>query len=121
MAVPWSETALFMAGVVLLTLYALTASGHFPAEARAQEFRAGPGALILWGTMVAACLAAIAVLVVGLTVLPWYAIAIGGGAMLLAAPLLLQPLPDSFLNGRGGLLTFAAGASLVAIAMWARA
>jgi hypothetical protein len=42
---------------------------------------------------------------------------IGGGAMVLFAPLLLQPFPDSFVNGRRGLLTFAgiaAGLTLVA-------
>ena len=42
---------------------------------------------------------------------------IGGGAMVLFAPLLLQPFPDSFVNGRRGLLIFAgmaAGLALVA-------
>ena len=34
--------------------------------------------------------------------------------MLLFAPLLLQPLPDSFVNGRRGLLVFSAGAILLA-------
>ena len=37
--------------------------------------------------------------------------------MVLIAPLLLQPLPDSFVNGRQGLLTFAGlgvGLALVA-------
>ena len=43
---------------------------------------------------------------------------IGGGAALLFAPLLLQPLPDSFVNGRRGLLVFAAGAVVLAALMW---
>ena len=49
--------------------------------------------------------------------LPLYAAVIGGGAMVLFAPLLLQPFPDSFVNGRQGLLIFAglaAGLALVA-------
>ena len=50
--------------------------------------------------------------------LPWYALVIGGGAVLLFAPLLLQPLPDSFVNGRRGLLAFAAGAVVFAALMW---
>ncbi len=90
-----------------LSLYALTVSGHFPAEHRAPSLTTPLGRLLLWGTLV---------LCAGLTVLliqfawrhvPLYAAAIGGGAMLLAAPLLLRPLPDSFVNGRRGLLVFA--------------
>jgi hypothetical protein len=50
--------------------------------------------------------------------LPWHLQVIGGGAMLLFAPLLLQPLPDSFVNGRRGLLVFSAGAALLAGLMW---
>jgi hypothetical protein len=38
--------------------------------------------------------------------------------VLLFAPLLLQPLPDSFVNGRRGLLVFAAGAVVLAALMW---
>jgi len=35
--------------------------------------------------------------------------------MLLAAPLALQPLPDSFVNGRQGLLLFAGLALVLAL------
>ena len=42
----------------------------------------------------------------------------GGGAALLFAPLLLQPLPDSFVNGRRGLLAFSAAAVVLAMAIW---
>ena len=38
--------------------------------------------------------------------MPLPAAVIGGGAMVLIAPMLLQPLPDSFVNGRRGLVTF---------------
>jgi hypothetical protein len=57
-------------------------------------------------------------LVLAWMALPWYATVIGGGAALLFAPLLLQPLPDSFVNGRRGLLVFAAGAVVLAALMW---
>ena len=117
----WAELSLFMIAVLLLSLYGLTVSGHFPAQSRADEFKSGPGAIVIWATIVAACSAAAFVLIIAWTVLPWYAIAIGGGAMLLVAPLLLQPFPDSFVDGPTGLLTFAAGAILVAAMMWATA
>jgi hypothetical protein len=48
---------------------------------------------------------------------PLHAAVIGGGLMVLIAPLLLQPLPDSFVDGAGGLLMFAGlglGLALVA-------
>ena len=63
------------------------------------------GTLVLWGT-IALCARADA----GCRSLfawqhvPLYAAVIGGGAMVLFAPLLLQPFPDSFVNGRRGLV-----------------
>ena len=64
--------------------------------------------------MIAACSAGALVLIFAWAVLPWYAVTIGGGAMLLVAPLLLQQFPDSFVDSARALLTFAAGALLVA-------
>jgi hypothetical protein len=116
--VPWGALALFMIAVELLALYGLTVSGHFPAEFRAAELRTGIGATIMWATLVAACLAAAVVLSIVLRVLPWSAIVIGAGAMLLAAPLLLRPLPDRFVNGPGGLIGLSAGAVAAAFILW---
>ena len=99
MALPWVELALFMIAVGFLALYGLTFSGHFPAEFRAAELKTATGAIILWATLIAVCLAGVIVLGVALSVLPWFAIVIGGGAVLLAAPLLLRPFPDRFVNG----------------------
>ena len=121
MAVPVIELLLFMVGVALAALYGLTVSGHFPSEFRAAELRTGPGATILWGTLVTTCAATAITLLLGWIVLPWYAIAIGAGMVLLATPLLLRPLPDWFVNGRAGLLTFAGGAAMSAIVMWVAA
>ena len=121
MTVPVIELLLFMAGVALAALYGLTLSGHFPAEFRAAELKTGLGATIMWGTTIATCAATVVTLLVGWSVLPWYAIAIGGGMMLLATPLLLRPLPDWFVNGPAGLLTFAGGAAVSAIVMWVAA
>jgi hypothetical protein len=113
--VPWIELLLFMAAVALLALYGLVVSGHFPAELRAREPKTGPGGLTIWATVAVASLAAIVALVVAWSVLPWYAITIGAGAMLLAAPPLLRPFPDSFVNGRSALVVFAVGAAAIAV------
>jgi len=110
----WIWFACFMAGVLAVALYGLTASGHFPAEARNAKFKSWPGAAVLWGTLAVTALAALSLLFKSWWILPWYLQVIGGGAALLFAPLLLQPLPDSFVNGRRGLLMFSAGAILLA-------
>ncbi len=104
---PLADLAVFMGLVLVLSLYGLTVSGHFPAEHRAEALRSGIGALLLWGTLaLSLALIAIAVLFAAWR-LPVYASVIGGGAMLLIAPLLLQPFPDTFVNGRSGLVAFA--------------
>jgi hypothetical protein len=114
----WIGFGYFMAGVLAVALYGLTASGHFPAEARSAKFKGGSGVLVLWGTLAATALAAVAILLKSWSILPWYLLVIGGGATLLFAPLLLQPLPDSFVNGRRGLIAFSAAAIVVAGLMW---
>jgi hypothetical protein len=114
---PLPELALFMALVLVLSLYGLTVSGHFPEEHRDVSLRAGLGPLLLWSTIALCALLTLAALVFAWQTLPLYAAVIGGGGMVLFAPLLLQPFPDSFVNGRQGLLTFAglaAGLALVA-------
>jgi hypothetical protein len=116
--IDWTTLALFVAAVVLAALYGLSASGHFPSEYRAGKLRGSLGGLVLWGTMAVSIAATAAVLAMAWRALPWYATVIGGGAALLFAPLLLQPLPDSFVNGRRGLVVFAAGALILAALMW---
>jgi hypothetical protein len=116
--IDWVALGLLMGSVLLVALYGLAASGHFPAEFRPQTLQRGWGALVLWGTMIATGIAGAVALVLAWRALPWYATVIGGGAALLFAPLLLQPLPDSFVNGRRGLLVLAAGAVVVAALMW---
>ena len=114
----WIWFGYFMVGVLAVALYGLTASGHFPSEARSKRLEGGWGAFVLWGTLGATVLAAASMALKSWWLLPWYLSVIGGGAMLLFAPLLLQPLPDSFVNGRRGLLTFSAAAVALAGLMW---
>jgi hypothetical protein len=114
----WRALALYVAAVLLLALYGLTASGHFPAEHRGEKLRHGWGAALLWATMASTAVAGVMMLIRAWSLLPWHALVIGGGVMLLLAPLLLQPLPDSFVDGRCGLLVFGFGAVLFAAALW---
>jgi hypothetical protein len=103
---PLPELAVFMALVLVLSLYGLTVSGHFPQEHRAATLRSGSGLALLWGTIALCTALAIAGLAFAWRHVPLPAAVIGGGAMVLIAPMLLQPLPDSFVNGRRGLVAF---------------
>jgi hypothetical protein len=112
---PLPELTLFMALVLVLSLYGLTVSGHFPAEHRSPSLSTPVGRLLLWGTLTLSAALALVLIQFAWRHVPLYAAAIGGGAMLLAAPLLLRPLPDSFVNGRRGLLVFAGLALCLAL------
>jgi hypothetical protein len=116
--IQWGTLLLFSGSVLSAALYGLTASGHFPAEYRPPRLQRGVGRVVLWATMLATVLAALAALVRAWSLLPWHVGLIGGGATLLFAPLLLQPLPDRFVDGQAGLLAFSAGAVLFAGLMW---
>jgi hypothetical protein len=118
MMVAWTELVLFMLGVGSAALHGLAASGHFPADVRATEMTRGAGMTILWGTIVLTAFAAVATVSIGVRVLPWYAVVIGAGAMLLFAPLLLRIFPDRFVDGSGALLTFSVGAASSAVILW---
>jgi hypothetical protein len=114
---PFPELAVFMALVLVLSLYGLTVSGHFPAEHRAAALRMGAGRVVLWATLGLWGALALLAAILAWQRVPLYAAVLGGGAMVLIAPLLLQPFPDSFVNGQRGLLTFAGiglGLALVA-------
>jgi hypothetical protein len=115
----WLDLLLFAIAVELLALYGLTVSGHFPAEFRSQQLQTGIGATILWATLVTAGVAAIVAVAGAWRALPWPAIIICGGAMLLAAPLVLRWFPDRFVDGRAALIGFAGGAILAAVVLWA--
>ncbi|HET7155564.1 MAG TPA: hypothetical protein VFI87_09385 [Hyphomicrobiaceae bacterium] len=114
----WPQLLLFMGAMMLIALYGLTVSGHFPAEFRGETLKGGSGAVALWLSIAVAASATGLTLLRGWETLPWYAVVIGAGAMLLFAPLLLRPLPDSFVNGRGGLVVFSGGAALLAFLLW---
>jgi hypothetical protein len=111
--------ALFIIAVTLLTLYGLTVSGHFPFEARSKELKTFIGTLVIGATILSAGLAAVILIVVAVHSLQWTAVVIGGGAAVLAGPLLLRIFPDDFVDGIASLLTFAAAAIVAALLLLA--
>src|SRR5262245_6352413 len=75
----WPQLVLFAGVVLLMALYGLTVSGHFPAEFRGAAVKHGAGPAVLWSSMVLAALAAAAALVQAWHYLPWHAAIISGG------------------------------------------
>ena len=110
------DLGLFMGLMLTFALSGLTASGHFPAEHRGQALRSGGGVIVLWIAIASAVIVLGATIAIAIERLPLYAAIIAGGAMLLAAPLVLQRFPDSFVDGPIGLLTFTGlGLTLLAV------
>ena len=108
----------FMLVLLSASLCGLAASGHFPAEHRAPTLRSGLGRFILFGSLALSFLCLFGGIALIWNTVPWYAAVIGGGAMVLIAPPLLQPLPDSFVNGRGALLTFSGLGMLIVVLLF---
>ena len=106
---------LFTTLMLAVSLHGLTASGHFPRETRLPAMATGAGLAVLWLTI----LIVLGCLVVGLIaawrLIPWYAAVIGGGGGILVAPLVLQWFPDRFVDGKRGLISFAAAAMLLSL------
>jgi hypothetical protein len=112
----WGVLVVFALLLMSAALYGLTASGHFPSEHRAQALKSAGGATILWGTMALALATAVFAVWIAWVALPWTWAVIVGGSVLLMAPLVLQRFPDSFVDGRAGLVVFAGmGAALAVV------
>lgn len=115
---PWPELALFMALVLVVFVFIVAVSGHFPAEYRADALKGALGTMVLWGSIAVAAISALLALVFAYQLIPWYAAVIGGGLMILAAPYVLQPFPDSFVDGRAALLICTAVAVGLDVTAW---
>ena len=101
----------FAALVLAAALLTLSASGHFPRRDNAGR---GPGALVLYVSMLAGAAASAAGLAAAWRHLPWPPAVIAGGLAVLAAPLILQQFPDRFVDGRGALAAFGGGTVVLA-------
>lgn len=113
----WIPLLLLMALLLALSLHGLAASGHFPHEHRTPALRSGAGRLLLFGTIAIAMVCFAIGITVAWRYIPWYAAIIGGGGVVLFAPLAMHPLPDSFVNGASALIVFCGASLLLAVAM----
>ena len=113
----WFYLILFVAALLADSLIVLTASGHFPAEHRRPELRSAAGRLVLFGSLVVAVVSVVVSLAFAWTRIPWYAAVIAGGLPVLAAPLVLRPLPDRFVDGRAALVLLSGVAIVLAAIM----
>ena len=110
----WPVTVLFSVLVLAIALFGLALSGHFPVEHQKPELKAWHGRLLLTGSIITVALGAANGFGLALEVLPAPIAIIAAGGALLAAPLVLQRFPDSFVDGRRGLVALAAVVALLA-------
>jgi hypothetical protein len=113
----WGELFVFMGLVLAVSMYALSVSGQFPLTHRTQPFRSPLGGIVLFGSLVLTFAALAAGIYFAHASVPWYALVIGGGAMVLITPLLLPNFSDKFVDGRGSVLTFSSAAVSLSMAL----
>jgi len=97
-----------MGGVLVVFIFIVTVSTHFPAGHRVQALRRTAGTALIFCSSALVAMTAITGLVLAYHAIPWYAAVIGGGAMILAAPYTLHPLSDDFVNGPRALIVLSA-------------
>lgn len=114
---PTIELTAFMAAVLIVFMFIVTVSGHFPSEHRKDALKGPVGTAILISSTALVVGTALVGLILAYRTLPWYAAVIGGGAMILIAPYALHTWPDSFVNGRFAPCALAAAAALVTALM----
>jgi hypothetical protein len=107
--------ALMMALLLAFSLQGLAASGHFPKEHRASALTSRTGAIVLHVSTAVSALSLVIGILASWRSIPWYAGVIGGGLVLLAAPLLLRLMSDTIVNSRA--LLVGLGATSVALAV----
>jgi hypothetical protein len=106
--------AIFVALMLLASLQALSASGHFPKASRLPALSQGSGPLVLWASIIVTASSVAAGIAAAWTQIPWYAAVIGGGAAILLAPLALQVFSDRIVDGKSALIGFGAGTAVLA-------
>jgi hypothetical protein len=106
-----------MALMLSVSMLALSASGQFPLAHRTEPFRSALGGFILFGTILLAVAAFVAGIYLVHARVPWYALVIGGGMMVLITPLVLPNFSDKFVDGRGSLLAFSGLAAAMSVVL----
>lgn len=110
--------ALFAAAALVVSVGVVYLSGFFPLSSRPAAAR-GPvgGALLVLGAGLVGALA-IAGVQLAAEGLPWAVAVVAGGLAFLAAPFLVQPIPDRLRDTPAGLAAFAAAALAMSAALW---
>jgi len=110
---------IFVTLMLLASLQALSASGHFPKASRLPAIAQGSGPAVLWTSIIVTAGSVVAATAAAWRAIPWYAAVIGGGAAILLAPLALQIFPDRIVDGKIALIGFGvAAAVLAALLCW---
>jgi hypothetical protein len=109
---------IFAALMLLISLQALSASGHFPKASRLPALAQGSGPLVLWTSIIVTAGSVVAGIAAAWMLVPWYAAVIGGGAAILLAPLALQVFPDRVVDGKIALIGFATAAAVLAALLY---
>ena len=110
--------ALMMALLLAFLLQALAASGHFPKEHRAPALTSITGAIVLYGSTAISALSLVIGILAAWRSIPWYAGVIGGGLVILAAPLLLRLMSDAIVNSRALLVALGATSAALAVVLF---
>lgn len=117
MVLPLLLIVLFTMLMLAASLHTLTALGHFPRAARLPAMSTWVGTAAIWLSIAVVAGSVVIGLVAAWRLIPWYAAVIGGGGGILAAPLVLQSFPDRFVDGKRGLVGFAAVTLALALAL----
>lgn len=114
----WAALAVFALAILYASLFMLTVAVHFPRSSKGKETLGTSGEAMLWLSILIAATVAALTISLFYANLPWYIAVIAGGACILAAPYLLHPLPDRFLNGRSILLGYSVVGIAISTVIW---
>ena len=88
-------------------MFVVVVAGHFPVQSRAEKFRSFSGLMVLWGSICIVAISVLGMVYLAVAALPFYAVIIGGGLMVLVAPLAVQPFPNRVVDARVSLVGLA--------------
>src|SRR5262249_43534880 len=104
----------FVALMSLVSLQALSASGHFPKASRLPALAHGSGPVVLWTSIIVTAVSVVAGITAAWMLVPGSGAWTGGGPAILLAPLVLQVFPDRTVDGNPAWYGFAAAAAFLA-------
>lgn len=107
-ALNWAALVLFSALVLTIALFGLSLSGHFPTQAQKLGSKDVITRAVVVSCIIIVALSTAKTFGIALKHLPAPMAIIGGGAALLAAPLVLQRFSDTFVDGLRGIVALAA-------------